>query len=204
VDIDHYALTPEPVNGHPIVLMASRMLWDKGVAEFVEAAKILKSQNLKARFVLVGDTDLANPAALTHKELEALDDSSVVEWWRWRGDMPHVFSQSNIVCLPSYREGLPKVLLEAASCGRSIVATDVPGCREIVKDGVNGLLVPPRNTHALADAIKALIEDPDRRKVMGQMGREIAAREFSDKMVIVETLALYRTMLGDLSLKAAE
>jgi glycosyltransferase involved in cell wall biosynthesis len=127
--------------------------------------------------------------------LRAWHASRDVEWWGNRTDMPRVFRAAHIVCLPSYREGLPKVLIEAAACGRPIVATDAPGCREIVRDGENGILVPIRDSRAVAVAIGRLIADPPLRQRMGQRGREIAVTEFSLDRVIHETLEVYRKLL---------
>lgn len=195
VEVNRFAPTPEP-DGKPVVLLASRMLWDKGVGEFVAAARNLKQRGLAARFVLVGDPDPANPASISPSLLESWHAEGVIEWWGHRNDMAQVFAQSHLVCLPSYREGLPKVLLEAAACGRPIVATDVPGCREIVRHGENGLLVPPRNAEALAEAVETLLCDPVLRKRMQARGREIAVTEFSEQVVIQETLRVYRELLG--------
>lgn len=194
VDTQVFSYSNEPL-GVPIVVLASRMLWDKGVGEFVKAASLLRKKGVKARFVLVGVTDPENPAAVPFSTLEAWRRSGVVEWWGRREDMPKVFSDAHIVCLPSYREGLPKVLIEAAACGRPIVATDVPGCREIVLHGKNGFLCPPHDSVALAESIERLIEDPVLRHNMGLKGRELAVSEFSAEQVISQTLALYQEML---------
>ena len=160
VDIDEYRQQPEP-EGMPIVLLASRLLWDKGVGEFVKAAQMLKTAGVEARFVLVGEGDDANPESISQHRLDVWKREGVVEIWGRRSDMPSVLSASHIVCLPSYREGLPKVLVEAASCGRPIVTTDAPGCREIVRDGVNGILVPVKDADALANAIRSLLKAPE-------------------------------------------
>lgn len=194
VDPDVYRYVPEP-EGVPVVMLASRLLWDKGVGEFVEAAAMLLAEGREARFVLVGDGDDANPASIGAKTLDKWRHSSNVELWGRREDMPDVLPQANIVCLPSYREGLPKVLIEAASCGRPIVATDAPGCREIVRHDENGLLVPVRDAAALADAILALLDDPALRLRMGACGREIVKREFTIDHVVAATLAVYASML---------
>lgn len=119
-----------------------------------------------------------------------------MEWWGHCEDMPQVLSSANLVVLPSYREGLPKVLLEAAASARAIVATDVPGCREIVRHGANGLLVPPRDPTALAQAIRTLLESPEERERLGHAGRQIAVTEFAEEIVVKQTLALYRKLLG--------
>lgn len=187
---------PHPVRGDvPVAMLPARMLWDKGVGEFVEAANQLKKRGVNARFVLVGDPDTQNPASVPEQQLIAWQKEGAVEWWGRREDMPQVLAQSHIVCLPSYREGLPKSLLEAASCGRPIVATDVPGCREIVRDGDNGILVKARDATALADALAKLLSDPGLRKQMGQRGRERVLCEFSQDKIIAQVLAIYRETL---------
>lgn len=193
VDIGSFMPTPEP-GGIPVVMLPSRMLQDKGVMEFVEAARLLRQRGVVARFVLVGDSDSENSAAIPDTQLEAWHKDGVIEWWGRCENMPEVLAQAHIVCLPSYREGLPKVLLEAAACGRPLVATDVPGCREIVIDGSNGLLVPPRDREALASAIGRLLAAPELRAKMGKRGRELAETDFSVDQVVRQTLAVYREL----------
>lgn len=195
VDTLLYAPSPEP-EGASLVALPARMLWDKGVGEFVEAATQLKKRGVSARFVLVGEPDAENPASVPEHQLITWQKEGVVEWWGRREDMPQVLAQSHIVCLPSYREGLPKSLLEAASCGRAIVTTDVPGCREIVRDGDNGILVEARNAKALADALAKLLADPELRQQMGRRGRERALSEFSQESIVAQVLALYRKVLS--------
>jgi len=194
VDIEEYGYRPEP-EGVPIVMLASRLLWDKGIGEFVAAARILAARGQNARFVLVGDTDDANPASIDADTQDNWRREGHVELWGYRRNMPDVLAQAHIVCLPSYREGVPKVLIEAASCGRAIITTDAPGCREIVRHGENGFLVPVRDAQALADAIGTLLDDPELRSRMGRAGREIVRKEFTVDAVISATLDLYKTML---------
>ena len=194
VDIFRFKVTPEPL-GVPLVILASRMLWDKGVGEFVEAAKILKKEKVNCRMALVGNPDLENPDPLPKSLIEQWQSEGLVEWWKNREDMPEVFSRSNIVCLPSYHEGCPKVLIEAAACGRAIVATDVPGCREVVTQDENGLLVPVKNPEALAESIKILVQSPKKREQMGGRGREIAVEKFSEEKIIKKTLDIYNMLL---------
>lgn len=183
--------------GHvPVVMLVARMLRDKGVAEFVAAAHRLHEAGVVARFVLVGDPDAENPASIEEARLREWHGQAGVEWWGRREDMPAVFAEADVVCLPSYREGLPKVLLEAAACGRALVATDVPGCREIVIDGKNGLRVPPRDAVALAAAIHRLLADEALRKAFGRCGREMVEANFSDETVVRQTLAVYGDLLS--------
>ncbi len=178
------------------MILASRLLWDKGVGEFVDAARQLKKQGVLARFALVGEGDVENPTTIPDRQLYAWHKEGAVEWWHQRNDMPNVFARSHIVCLPSfYGEGVPKVLIEAAACGRPIVTTDAPGCREIVQDGLNGFLVPLRDVTALVDALKRLIDSSEIRMEMGMRGRALVEKEFSIERVNSETLALYEEMV---------
>lgn len=195
VDVNVFQPQPEP-DGTPIVLFAGRLLWQKGVGEFVEAARRLKAMGVAACFVIAGIGETSNPAAVSPDRLEEWQRSGVIEWWGHRTDMPDVFAQSHVVCLPSsYGEGVPKVLIEAAACGRAIIATDAPGCREIARHGENGLLVPVKDTDALCAALIDLIDNPQRRQTMGQLGRQIAVDEFSLEQVNQATLEIYQTLL---------
>lgn len=192
VDVERFSPRPEP-DGRPVVMLASRLLWDKGVGEFVAAARMLAG---RARFVLVGAPDPGNPASLSEAEVRRWVEEGVIEWWGVRDNMPEVLGKAHLVCLPSYREGLPKVLLEAMACGRAVVTTDAPGCRDCVRDGDNGLLVPVGDAGALAAAIRRLLDDPDLRRRMGARGRERAVNEFAQAIVIETTLALYRNAVA--------
>lgn len=190
VDLVRFQPTPEP-EGIPVIVLPARLLWDKGVGEFVEAARLLRSRGAAARFVLAGDPDPANPASISTRQVEDWVREGVVEHMGWMNDMPRVLAQAHIVCLPSYREGLPKSLIEAAASGRPIVTTDAPGCREVVDDGVHGFCVPPRDAHALADALARLIADLAMRTRMGDAARKRAEREFGLPAIIAQTLTLY-------------
>lgn len=196
VNIHEYFPVPES-SAIPTVVLASRMLWDKGIGEFVTAAQLLKEQGIQARFVLVGKSDPDNPTSILIEQLKMWHQNGVVEWWGYRDDMPQIFAQAHIVCLPSYYgEGVPKVLIEASACGRPIVTTDAPGCREVVRQEENGILVPVRNSKALAEALKRLIKDASLRKRMGAHGREIAIKEFSVEKVVHETMLVYKELLS--------
>ena len=195
VDPVQFTPAPEP-GGVPVVALACRMLRDKGVGEFVAAARAVAETGRPARFALIGALDPGNPAAVSESTLRGWVDAGAVEWWGPKDDMPAVLRGAAVVCLPSYREGLPRVLVEAAACGRAIVTTDVPGCREVVRDGVNGLLVPVRDAAALAEAIGQLLDDPARRRAMGAAGRVLMEREFSEERVVSATLGVYRDVLG--------
>jgi glycosyltransferase involved in cell wall biosynthesis len=194
VDLTQYSPKPMP-HGVTVVLLAARLLADKGVREFVQAARLLRQQGVAARFCLVGSVDPANPASLTDGELAQWADEGVVELWGQRSDMPEVLRSAHVVVLPSYREGLPKVLLEAAACGRPVVTTDVPGCRDAIDAGVTGVLVPVRNAAALADAIKGLINDPVRCQSMGDAGRALAESAFDVRQVVAAHLRTYQELI---------
>lgn len=180
----------------PLVVVPARLLWDKGLGEFVEAARILRVAGVEARFALVGGADPGNRATIEPDVLDRWKDEAAVELWGFRNDMPNVFSEADIVCLPSYREGLPKALLEAMAAGLPCVTTDVPGCREAVRDGETGFLVPPKEPKALANALKILIQDPALRRQMGRRGRVQVLNEFSSSIICEQTLQLYKKLLA--------
>jgi len=190
VDLDVFAPTPEP-DGAPVVVFPARLIGDKGVHEFIAAARAAKQKGLDAVFRLVGRTDADNPTGLGEATIRQWEAEGLVEWRGFATDMPKMFSENHIVCLPSYREGLPRTLIEAAACGRAIVTTDVPGCREVVRDGDNGLLVPARDGAATAAAVIRLIEDPDLRRAMAARGRAIAEAEFSLESFVDRSLQVY-------------
>ncbi len=193
--IDTNYFHPFPEQGSlPLVALPGRLLWDKGVGEFVEAARRLKETGVRARFALVGNSDPANPASVPLDRLGIWQKEGVVEWWGWQEDMRSVYALAHIICLPSYREGVPRALAEAAACGRPLVATDVPGCREVVSHNRNGLLVRSHDAEALAHALRMLIENPSLRRRMGDEGRRMAEAEFSDDRITAETLAVYRRL----------
>lgn len=196
IDTERFSAMPEPETYPPLVVLPARMLWSKGVKEFVDAAHILHDKGIRARYALVGVADSGNPSAVSLTRLGEWQKEGVIEWWGWQEDIKVVFAMASIVCLPSYREGVPRVLAEAAACTRALVTTDVPGCREIVTDGVNGFLVPVCDAPALAEALRKLIEDPVLRLRMGLAGREIVEREFSNRRVVTETLQIYDDLLS--------
>jgi len=196
VDLLQYGAREQP-SGVPIVLLASRMLWDKGVGEFVKVASMFRKEGVSARFVLVGKPDPENPSAISRQQLQAWNDSGEIEWWGHRDNMPEVLSQARIFCLPSYYgEGIPKVLIEAMGSARPIVTTDMPGCNEVVRSGQNGLLVKPRDVEDLARALKVLLLDDLKCQQMGKEGRQIAEKEYSLTRVVAETMEIYRELLG--------
>jgi glycosyltransferase involved in cell wall biosynthesis len=194
VDLDLFKPVPEPL-GEPVIILPSRLIWEKGIQEFVDAARQLKGQGVAARFALVGNTHASNPRAVPEETLRGWAEEGVVEWWGRREDMPRVMAACHIVCQPSkYGEGVPKVLLEAAAAGRAVVATDTPGCREVIDDGVEGLLVPAGDSAALAAALRRLIEGPDLRDAMAAAGRSRAIRDLGVDQVVARTVAIYETL----------
>ncbi len=195
VDLAQYKVAPE-VAGVPVVLFPARLLADKGVFEFVAAARLLRAKGLAARFVLAGLVDTANPTSVTQAQLDAWLAEGVIEHWGYRSDMPQVLASATVVALPSYREGMPKALLEAAACGRAVVTTDVPGCRDAIDPGITGLLVPVREVDGLAQAIEQLLIWPERRSAMGLAGRRLAEKDFDVHAVVDRHLAIYQRLLA--------
>lgn len=197
VGVDTSLFSPSPkLHDKPIVLLPARILWDKGIADFVEIANRMKSYEVNVRFVLVGDPDPHNPESVSILQLEEWIKKGVIEWWGHKEEMQNIYQQATIVCLPSYREGLPKSLLEAASCALPIVTYDVPGCREVVIDGINGFLVPLKDEHALLNAIKKLLDDASLCDKFGQAGRELVIREFSQQKIASETKKIWEEVLS--------
>jgi glycosyltransferase involved in cell wall biosynthesis len=191
-ELERFAPMREP-ESPPIVALVSRILRQKGVREFILAARRLRLDGTDARFVIVGDT-AGNRDAVPAAELDAARREGIVEFWGWSDDMPDVMARASIVCLPSYHEGLPKALIDAAAAGRPIVATDIAGCRAVVVNGENGLLVAPRDHVALAAALLVLLRDTGLRLKMGRAGRRIAEARFDVALVVKETLAVYSNL----------
>lgn len=190
VDLKQYTYKPE-IDKHLKVVMACRLLKDKGVFEYANAAKILKNKGLNIDFELYGDIDLHNPASLSNADLETLIQESPITLHGFNDDISSVFANANIVVLPSYREGLPKVLIEAAACGRSVVTTDVPGCRDAILPNVTGLLCRLKNAESLAEHIEELVQNHEKRQSMGKAGRELAEKEFDIHTVIQKHFEIY-------------
>jgi glycosyltransferase involved in cell wall biosynthesis len=198
VDLREYSYEPETA-GPPVVVMASRLLKDKGVREFVGAAARLRREGVVARFVLAGERDPGNPESVSEDEVAAWRASADVEVLGYCHDVAALFKASHIVVLPSYREGLPKVLLEAAACGRAVVTTDAPGCSNAIESGVTGLLVPTRDMGALSAAIGKLVADPALRQSMGRAGRRLAERRYAIEHIVAAHLEIYGALLAELS-----
>jgi glycosyltransferase involved in cell wall biosynthesis len=198
VDTRRFAPTPERLEGVPVVTLVSRMLWPKGIGELVEAARILRERGVAVKVRLVGMPDTTSRVSVPEQQLAQWNAQGVVEWLGHRDDIPELWRTSTIAVLPSYyREGVPRSLLEAAACGRAIVTTDMPGCREIVQHGINGLLVPPRDARAIAAAIEELVADPAMRQRMGVAGRALVEKGFSEEYIVEQTLAVYQSLVDD-------
>lgn len=198
VDAARFLPLPDPAEAGIAVALVGRMLKSKGVFDAAAAMRLLRGRGVDAVLLLAGGTDADNPDSLSEAELRALDAEPGIEWLGRVADVRTVWARAGIAVFPStYGEGLPTALLEAAACGRPIVAADMPGCREIARPGETGLLVPPGNIAALADAIAELAGDPARRAAMGRAGRELVLREFTDTIVAERTLTLYREALGE-------
>ena len=194
VDIEKFAYVPEPF-GAPIAVCVSRMLRDKGIYELVAATRLLHDKGIELRVRLIGPTD-ENPASIPRATLAAWNREGIVEVVGASDDIAGEYARAHIAVLPSYREGLPKSLLEAAACGRPIVATDVPGCREVCIEGETGLRVPARTVEPLAEALERLAVDPNLRRRFGENARRRAETVFAEGIINGQTLALYEQMLG--------
>ena len=198
VDCNHFRALPDPEATTVTVALVSRMLHAKGVLDAAAAIRLLRGRGHPVELLLAGPSDPDNRGSLTAKTLISLTTHPGIEWLGPVADVRAVWRRAAIAVLPStYGEGVPKALLEAAACARPIVASDVPGCREVVRPGETGLLVPPRDIQGLADAIAALAGDPVRRKAMGRAGRELIEREFAEAIVARETLAVYDAALRE-------
>ena len=197
VRLEKFTQLDEP-NGIPVVCFAGRLLHDKGIYEFVTAARLLKKRGVQARFCLAGDLDIKNPTGLNIEDLNSLREDENVEVLGFKKDIATLYAKSHIICLPSYREGLPKSLIEAAAASRAIVTSDVPGCRDSIIANKTGLLVPVKNPIKLADALQWLIEHPKERIAMGRAGRQLAEREFRIEKIIKDHMDVYQDLLANI------
>ncbi len=195
VDTDTFAPVPEP-EGTPVVGYVGRLLWDKGVGELVEAARLVRSE-APLKVLLAGEPDPGNPSNIDPEVVNSWAAEGIVEWPGFQENVKAVYDRCHIIALPSFGEGVPTVLLEAAACGRAVIASDIPGCRAVVEDGVNGLLVPAGDTQALAEALRRLISDAQLRRQMGAAGRERVLRLFTKKRINQATLELIRELFEE-------
>jgi glycosyltransferase involved in cell wall biosynthesis len=195
VKIEQFTNLDEP-EGVPVVCFAARLLKDKGVYEFVSAAKLLSKKRVKARFFLAGNLDLNNPAGLSLNDLNIIKNDGYVEILGYQKDIPRLYAKSSIICLPSYREGMPKSLIEAAAASRVVVTTDVTGCRDAIIPNKTGFLVPVKNAKKLADTLEWLIKNPKERVAMGKEGRKFAEKEFLIEKIVKSHLDIYDELLN--------
>jgi glycosyltransferase involved in cell wall biosynthesis len=194
VNVAKFAVSPEPA-GKIVVLLAARMLREKGIYEFVEAAASAHRSGVSVVFMLAGGPDEGNPGSIPLEQLENWHAAGVVDWLGFRDDMALLLAQCHIACLPTYGEGLPKFLLEAAASGRAIVTTDIPGYRDIARNDLNAILVPPQDAKSLGQAILKLANDDELRGAFGAAGRRLVEAEFSEAVVIEKTLDLYCSVM---------
>lgn len=180
------------------VLLAARLLWEKGVGEFVEAARLLQARGRRVQFLLAGTPDPGNPRSVKREEVEAWAREGVVQWLGHVDDMATLMRSVDVMALPScYREGVPKSLIEGAASGLALITTDLPGCREVVREhGVDGLRVEPRNAAQLADRIAQLDDDRVLLRSLGEAARQRALEDFDERLVIRRTLEVYEELLG--------
>jgi glycosyltransferase involved in cell wall biosynthesis len=197
VDLEQFAFTPLREKAHFDFILIGRLLWDKGVGEYVEAARRLRSRYPQARFRLLGPAGVDNPSAITHAEVEAWEREGIIEYLGEAHDVRPFIADADCVVLPSYREGVPRTLMEASAMGRPIVTTDVPGCREVVADGVNGLLCEVKSAESLAAKLAQMLDmTGDERRAMGERGREKVTSEFDERRVVERYKELLQTLTG--------
>jgi glycosyltransferase involved in cell wall biosynthesis len=195
VGVDEERFIPLPEEpGKPLIILPGRMLWDKGIGVLVEAARLLH-RRCEVRIALVGGADPGNPSYIPEETIAKWVEEGAIEWWGFKEDMLTVYQQAHIIALPSVGEGLSTALIEAAACGRPIVAADVPGCREVVIDQQNGFLVPPNNPQALADALEKLVRDPTLRSKMGAAGRQRVLDHYTIDRINTATLEFYNKII---------
>jgi glycosyltransferase involved in cell wall biosynthesis len=195
VDLDHFKPLPEPPSPPVTVAYIGRMIAIKGVATLVEAQRLLRAEGVEMQLLLAGTPDPANPSSFDEAMLRGWGSEPGIVWCGHREDVREIWATAHIAALASEGgEGVPKTLLEAAAVGRAIVATDVPGNRDIARNGVSAILVPPGDAAALAAALKALASDPLRRRLYAEAGRALVARGFSEEAVSAATVALYRAL----------
>lgn len=192
--VDTDILKPDMQAGHTSLhfLMVSRLTREKGIGEFISAAKSIKQKYPEVRFSVVGDIDPYNPTSISADEIRQCHDAGILNWHGYQDDVQQYIHQSQVVVLPSYREGTPKTLLEAAACGKAIIATDVPGCREVVRHKVNGLLVAAKDAKALATAMEYMITHQEHLEAMGKAGRLRMETEFAQDIIFRQTLETYQ------------
>ena len=198
VDLENFKYFKEK-KGTPTICFTARLLADKGIFEFISAAKLLIKRGVDANFLIAGDLDPKNPRGLNQNDIEKIKMNRFIKFLGHCDDIPLLYSRSNIICLPSYREGLPKSLIEAAAASRAIVTTDVPGCRDAIIPNKTGLLVPIKNDSALADALQDLVLNSKKREDMGKAGRKLAEKYFSIDIIVNDHIDIYKELLRNLN-----
>jgi len=193
VDADILRPLPEPDDGPVTATLVGRLLWTKGLGDFIAAARILRARR-DIRLALVGSPDAGNPTSVSEDTLRMWTAEGLIEWWGERADIAGVWAASHVAVLPSWREGMPKSLLEAAACGRPLVATDVPGCRDLVRPGHNGILVPRGDGDALAQAIGELADDAEKRQAFGAAARRDVEERLSAARIAERIAELYQDL----------
>ena len=197
VDLEQFAFTPLPERPDFRFVLIGRLLWDKGVGEYVQAARRLRERYPRARFQLLGPVGVDNPSAITREEVAAWEQEGVIEYLGEAHDVRPLIADADCIVLPSYREGVPRTLMEASAMGRPIVTTDVPGCREVVADGVNGLLCEVRNADSLATQLARMLDmSHAERRAMAERGRQKVAQEFDERVVVETYKDLVQKMTG--------
>ena len=197
VDTNLFRFLPEKKRSVPIMLFAARMLWDKGLADVVEAGEILTKKGIAFRLDVAGIIDESSQNAIPLSQIQKWHEAKKLNWLGEVKNMPELLSKANVVVLPSsYGEGVPRVLIEAASVGRAIVTTDVTGCRDIVQDGENGFLVEPHSPHQLADALEKLLGNHALRQKFGRKGRAYVEQVFNKEHVVTKNISIYNSFLG--------
>jgi glycosyltransferase involved in cell wall biosynthesis len=200
VDLEKFTAEPPPAKDAPLVLMPTRLVREKGIHVFVEAARLLKLRGINARFEIAGGETKHNPRAISRKEMQDITSDGSAHWLGRVDNMPSLLAKADIIVYPSYYgEGVPRVLLEAAAAGRPIITTDHPGCREAVDDGRNGFLIPIKDVNATATAIEMLLNDPDKRLKMGTESRKKAEDEFDVKRIVFQTLEVYKKAVSEIT-----
>ncbi len=178
-----------------LVILPGRMLWDKGVGDFMRCAKRFSNEKVEVRFALIGEPDIHNPESVSLTHIKEWENLGFIEYWGRQENMLEVYNKADLVCFPSYHEGLPKALLEAASCELPIVAYDVPGSREVVIDNENGFLVPFKDEDALFIALMKLVVNPKLRRRMGLVGRQIVLENFTEDKITSETIDVWEEVI---------
>jgi glycosyltransferase involved in cell wall biosynthesis len=203
VDLNEFRPCTERRDGPPVVIFSGRLLAEKGLVEFAEAARLLKTEGIAARFVVVGRHDDQNPTGISPGRMAQWVDAGILEYPGFSTDMGVTLRQADIACLPSYGEGMPRCLMEAAATGLPMVTTLAPGCREVVIPGQTGLLVPTRDAPALAQALRTLILDNALRQRMGAAARQQAIAEYAAEDFIAQSIAVYDAVLAQMPRKGA-